>query len=288
MDKEIKKEARKQYLKYFRIWFIILGVIAGIFLLLTGKAALSKDVTRTNSQAPTERVFDYANVLTDDEEQLLREYIAKCEAKYYIDLVLVTTSEYMGESDWEWENAMMNYADDFYDEHNFGFDMARGDGALLLDNWYEGQKGSWLSTCGNVYEMFSTSDINEVLDAVYYKVDSSPYKAYKAYIDETCSLYDNGTGLPSIPGVAILLLPTIISGFFAGGNLKQKKAETTTRAETYVLGGTAHDNIINDNFLRKNVVTRRIETSSGGSSSGRGGGHRSSSGTSHGGGGRRR
>ena len=48
---------------------------------------------RGNSQDPTERVFDYADMLTDEEEQNLREYIAECEEKIQADIVIVTISE---------------------------------------------------------------------------------------------------------------------------------------------------------------------------------------------------
>ena len=51
------------------------------------------DVPRTNNEAPTERVYDYADVLTDQEEADLRRYIAETEKKLHIDIVLVTFSQ---------------------------------------------------------------------------------------------------------------------------------------------------------------------------------------------------
>ena len=55
--------------------------------------ALTPKPVRGNSQEPTERVYDYADVLTDEEEQSLREYIAECEEKIQADIVIVTISE---------------------------------------------------------------------------------------------------------------------------------------------------------------------------------------------------
>ena len=49
----------------------------------------------------------------------------------------------------------------------------------ILDNAYEGQKGSWLSTCGNVYDYFGDYEIDQALYAVDDYIDESPYKAYK-------------------------------------------------------------------------------------------------------------
>lgn len=289
MDKEIKKEARKQYFHYFRFWFIGIGILLAFVLAGTLLNGMVKE-SRGNTQAPEKRVYDYADVLSDAEEIQLEEYISSCENRSHIDLVLVTVSEDMEALDYSWENAMMNYADDFYDDNLFGYNKVHGDGALLLDNWYEGQEGSWLSTCGSVYHKFSNYDIDRVLDKVYFRIDTSPYEAYKAYVDETCRLMDAYSAGVSIPWLAIVFLPIIVAVVFALSHLKQKKAEDTTKANTYVQDGKARVNVKSDNFIRKNVVTRRIETSSssGGGHRGGGGGHVSRSGVSHGGGGRRR
>jgi len=132
-------------------------------------------------------------VETVEEEQRLREHIAKCEERYQIDLVLVTINEDV-ESQGSWNRGMMNRADDFYEKNQFGYDRIHGDGALLLDNWYEdengSQKGSWISGCGVVEQFFDDYDNDAVLDAVYLRVDDSPYQAYKAYVDTTCTIVD--------------------------------------------------------------------------------------------------
>lgn len=291
MDKEIKLEARKQYLRYFRVWFIIVGILAVIFGVVAAVGLLGSK-NRGNNSAPAERVYDYADVLTAEEEQKLREHITKCEARYKIDLVLVTINEDV-ESQGYWDTVMMNKADDFYDLNNYGYNKIHGDGALLLDNWYEdengSQKGSWLSTCGTVEWSMDNYDIDRVLDEVYYEVEDNPYRAYKAYIDTTCSIVSSSTSI-KIPGIIILGAPLVIALIYAFIYLHQTPAKDTTTAKTYVEGGKPVMNVQSDDFIRKNVVTRRIETSSGGGGgrSGGGGHHVSRSGVSHGGGGRRR
>uniref|UniRef100_UPI0040576608 TPM domain-containing protein n=1 Tax=Acetatifactor sp. TaxID=1872090 RepID=UPI0040576608 len=296
MDKEIKREARKQYIHYFRIWFILIAVLLVVFLVMAGVDILSRTSSgRRNMQAPAERVYDYADVLTGEEEQKLREYIAQCEAEYEIDLVLVTINEDV-ESQGYWETVMMNIADNFYDENGFGYDKVHGDGALLLDNWYEdeygSQAGSWLSTCGIVHDRLDNYEINRVLDEVYYRVEDNPYAAYKAYVQTTCEYASGNVLQASIPWWFILLGPAVIAVIYAVTHLVQSKAKDTTTAKTYVEGGKCVVTSSSDTFIRKSVSSRRIETSSGGSSgghrSGGGGSHRSSSGVRHGGGGRRR
>ena len=170
MEKDIKREALRRYLKYFKVWFIIAGILAVITIGAAVVHLLTPKTVRGNSQDPAERVFDYADMLTDEEEQNLREYIAECEEKIQADIVIVTISESVeydlqnpdlaeafhakevGSTDWS--TAMRDLADNFYDYNNFGYDKVHGNGVLLLDNAYEGQKGSWLSTCGNVYDYF--------------------------------------------------------------------------------------------------------------------------------------
>ena len=168
-----------------------------------------------------------------------------------------------------------------------------------MDNWYDGQAGSWLSTTGAVYEKFGDYEINRVLDEVYYTIEygGSAYDAYEAYVKEMVKLMkDDGSSTGLEMGafvIAALIIPVIVAAIFILTHLKSKEGAITTTTNTYV-DGKAQINRQSDAFMRKTVSTRRIpqSSSSGGSrsssSGGHGGSHRSSSGRSHGGGGRRR
>lgn len=302
MDREIKKIAIKQYFKYFIIWFVVAALL---MLLLFGKIVIKSvefvvdKVTDTivtveeNTLADPERVFDFADVLTDTEEDLLREQIRSQEEKTKIHIVLVTSSEDMESGPKTWERAMRDYADDFYDERYYGFDKPRGTGVLLLDNWYPGQEGSWLSTCGKVEDCFRDYEINRVLDAVYNNI-SSPYNAYSMYIRTTARIYEQRS--KKTPAI-VVAMPWLLGGFvgiviisiiYMCANLKKPQNADTTNAYTYM---TLKPLVKNkqDDFIRKNVTTVRIQTSSSSSGSHHSGGHHTSShGVSHGGGGRRR
>lgn len=68
----------KGYLKYFRVYFIIILVLTVIFAALKLTGAGKQPAERGNTEAVTqERVFDYADKLTDEEEDSLRRLIAK-------------------------------------------------------------------------------------------------------------------------------------------------------------------------------------------------------------------
>lgn len=299
MGDSIKKEARKQYFHYFRVWFIVIGILLVVTVIMGVKHVIESNVPRTNFSAPAERVYDYADVLTDAEEESLRQRIAEVESTRHIDIVLVTFNQSVegeeamrqyGYRSANWEQNMMDYADDFWDQNQYGYNKGfEGDGCILVHNWYEGQNGEHLSTSGRVEDRCSVRDIDTVLDAVdaYYATD--PYRAYMAYIDRISSLMSGGTQTDSFSFATSFVLPLIAALIYALTNLSQKKAKDTTTASTYVEGGKPVMKARADDFIRKSVVTRKIETSSsgghsGGGHSGGGGHHTSSSGASHGGG----
>lgn len=301
MENEFKREARKQYLHFFRFWFVILGVLA-VAAAVTGVARhmAGPEGARRNTQAPAERVYDYADVLTDAQEDELRELIAQKEAMIGCDLVLVTMRQPVAGSEakeaygyrfTDWERNMQDIADDFYDNHFYGYDAPYGDGALILDNWYEDQEGTHLSTSGKIFDRFGDREIDRALSCVDEYIDSDPCRAYSAsiiYIAEEMSRKD---GLGGVFLMLMLIVPIVAAGVFTGTHLRGKEGKNTTTATTYIEGGKPVMNVQRDDFVRKHVSQRRIETSSsssGGSGGGRGGAHVSSGGHSHGGGSHRR
>lgn len=304
MENDFKKEAQKQYLHYFRIWFIIVGILLVVTILVTVTRTLTRsNMERRNMQAPTERVYDYADVLTDEEEEELRQLIAKKEAEIGCDLVLMTICQPVEGSEAQetygyrytgWKMNMQDIADDFYDNNYYGFDAPYGDGALILDNWYEGQKGTHLSTSGRVFARFGDYEIDRALTRVDRHIDSDPYKAYRSCINY---IADEMSGKnTTMSGMFILLaafVPVLTAVIFVATHLRSKEGKKTTTATTYIAGGKPVINQQRDDFIRKSVSQRRIQTSSssgggGHSSGGHGGAHRSSGGHSHGGGSHRR
>ena len=71
----------RQYLKHFWIFFLIVAVVCSICLSVYAVSRVGSTVTykRSNSGTTDERVFDQADVLTEEEENKLRELIAKEE-----------------------------------------------------------------------------------------------------------------------------------------------------------------------------------------------------------------
>ena len=294
----------KEYFRHFRFLFIAFVIIIalGIFSNII-KLAESGSTERTNTECTTEeRVFDYADVLTDEEEDKLRAQIAEREKQIQADIVLVTLNESLKEyarsyfPDAPYSEFTMIYADNFYEEYKFGYNKPIGDGVLLLDNIYredDGRVYTWMCTTGKAEDRYSTGMINRILDVFYENVDTDPYLAYKTFVDNV--YYDMSDSVPiaeEIPPYLSYLCAAVVTLIYIIINLSSRKGMKTVNTKTYVNGGQPNYKRREDTFLRKNVTSRTIETSSGssgGHSSGGGGGHHTSSGGhSHGGGGHSR
>ena len=272
MDKATVKRALRQYIRYFRVWFIVLGIMAAVSLVYILIEEEAQSVPRINTMAAEERVYDYADVLTDREENALRRQIAKYEKKCCIDIVIVTLDEPMGISDSDWEWNMMNYADDFYDNGWYGWNRIHGNGALLLDNWYEdengSQKGSWLSTSGSVEWKIGAREEGEILDAMYTYIDKNPYKAYRAAVKRLASVAGDSKAFDlkeylendKESCLAILIIPFVIALIYAWVHLNPSKGVNTTVASTYVKGGVPVLRSSSDSYIRKNVVSYQIRS----------------------------
>ena len=290
----------KQYFSYFKWLYIILAVLALLLgVVSAGRGVINKtaDYQRTNTECTTtERVFDYGDVLTDKEEDKLRELIAKRERQTGCDIVLVTLKESLKDyaraidPNVSYSEFVRIYAEEFYESNNFGYNKANGDGVILVDNWYREDDGriyTWFCTTGKVIDEYSSADIDYILDNVYRYVEKDPYRAYKTYVND---FYNDMLGLntfhANVPNWVPWLVGIIAAVIFVLVNWKGKKGVKTTTATTYVEGREPRFRVREDRFIRKSVTQRRIESSSGGS---RGGGHSGGGGgRSHGGGGHSR
>ncbi len=303
MKTEENKGAVGQYLHYFRFWFLAVGILALVFLAIWITKHDNPDQPRRNLEAPAERVYDQADILTGEEEDDLRSRIAVLEETLRADIVLVTIDQPMeGESarkendavSGALEDVMEAFADNFWDDNHYGYNKGfEGDGLILVDNVYEGQEYWHLSTSGRVEEALGEYDIQKLLDALAARYQDSCCLGYIDFLRAVEKRVGEAlTRQPQapFPWAIAVIVPVAAALLYATTYLKPPKAVDTTSPGTYVAGGKPTVTGQRDDFLRKFVTTRHIDRSSGsGGSSGRGGGghHSSRSGASHGGGGRR-
>lgn len=243
----------------------------------------------------TLKVYDYAQVITSEEEQILKESIDKYIETYNMDMVFVTVKYHSKYNTQE-------YAQDFYDYNNFGIGSTR-DGLIFVIDFTFGYTDIYIATTGEAIRMYDNR-INSMLDSIALKKNYGYFEMAKAFINSSYNYASQGipssnkhTGITtsgdivdtSMPWDVIIIvsfiIPTIVLVIFM---CKNKMVKKSTNAAYYIKDGSVVITSRNDKFITTHTTSVRISDSQ--SSGGRVGGSsvsRGSSGISHGGGGRR-
>lgn len=247
----------------------------------------------------SDKVYDFANVLTPTEKEQLKELIDEYIKDYNMDMAVVTVRYHDYKS-------TMEYADSFYDINHFGIGDTE-DGLICVIDFSTGHDDFWISTKGNAIIMYDDARINSILDAmdvVYYRNKTDYYNMFKAFIDK--STYYASYGIPKsnqhvkldingrpymerpFPWMGISIISLIVSSVTVLVLIKRNKmVHKATNADLYLDKETVNITNRKDQFIT--TATTRVRISSSSTS---GGGHaggssfHSSGGGFHGGGGR--
>jgi len=241
-------------------------------------------------------VSDNENILTEQEELTLYEQIQELKAEYNIDVMIVTTESYHGES-------AQQYADSWYD-----FAGGGEDGVLFLLSLY--QREWYISTSGKMIFALTDYGIQELGETVaVYLSEGQYFDGLEMFLlllpgyleasesgtpadgqaDYSGSYYhgeqDNVIYYEDSPsfflalaiGMTAGLVTILIMRISMNTKRRQRSASVYMKEDTY------HITTQRDFFLYSNIskVRKQQNTSTGGGSSV----HRGSSGRSHGGGG---
>lgn len=243
------------------------------------------------------KVYDDANLLTEEEKQLLKSKIDTFIEKYNMDMVIVTTNDNSS------AGSTKDYAQDFYDFNGFGVGNTKDGILFLIDKTY-GNNELWMVTTGEAIRIYDNNRIEDILDKVVYAKDSGYYHMFLAFIDTSSNYAEKGVA-PShqqtyidedgnikkkrlYPWFWMIFLsvsvPSIIVGILVARNRMIKKE---VQASAYLDQKSIHYTRREDKFLTTHTTSMYIPRNTGGGS-GIGGSSTfsSHSGTSHGGGGR--
>ena len=215
-----------------------------------------------------DKVFldDSADVLSPEEEVLLKNRLLEINKEYNIDLVVVTVNTLHVYDE-------VSYADDYYDYNGYG-----EDGALLL--YIEDYGIRYLSTSGLCMDALDDS-LSTISEAISPYFDSGDYLgAFLAFANTSADLVDSYNTAGIILAVVISLVVALVITFFVMGALKSQLHTVNMQhaAHGYVKNDSLKLTASNDLFLYRTVSRSRREEDS---DSGR---HVSSSGRTHGGG----
>lgn len=240
----------------------------------------------------SEKVYDFAELLTPSEEEQIYNHIKKFINKTDLDLAVVTINDNN-------KFSAMEYADDFYDYNDFGTDLEYSGVLFLVDM---DTREIYMSTTGKAISMYSDYRIDMMLDAIYQDFSNENYFNGITKFVTILENYDT-IGLPSnkdskyaigingevyrkFPWFIVFGFPIVITAIVIGIMIyKNKIVRVATSSREYLDKDSLKIKIVSDRLISTNTVAIPISTSSSGS--GGSSHHSGSSGRSHGGGGHR-
>jgi len=237
--------------------------------------------------AQTSKIYDYAELLTQQEEAALQDKALQIGTQYSMDIGVVTVTDRGGKT-------VSAYADDFYDTNGFGYG-SNYDGLIILIDI--NSRDVFISTSGSGQDYFTDQRLNNIIDQLTpYLSKGEYYNAFMSFFSSAESYIKAGIPSgqhrePSSPesydeqpaGLAELIALPFIVGIVAGGiacivvvaSYKSNKGAT---ASSYIKNNDIVLIDKQDILVNKFVTFTTNNNNNSGSSV-----HTSSSGRSHGG-----
>ena len=224
----------------------------------------------------SQRVFDYADLFSESEINLLEEEIQSFQKDFHADFVVLTINDAQGKSAQE-------YADDFYDENNFGIGSEK-DGILFLIDM--DHRVPHISTCGNMIDYLTDQRCEMLLDSIHSSLVDGDYITSVTSLLSGIEQYDkeeisavtssspstSGFHVPSTPAILIAVFLLIASGgIFCFVIYSKYKMLFSSYDYPYHDKSSLNLTDSKEHLLHKTVTKRKIErpnSSSGGRSHG--------------------
>ena len=254
-----------------------------------------RDVLSTPSVDESKKVYDFAELLSDSQENSLYDSIIKFINNTGLDVVIVTTNDNPGKT-------VKNEAADFYDYNYF-----RKNGVIFLIDMEI--REYTIVTTGSAMDIYTNSEIDMMLDNVYpYMAGKNYYSACRSFMEDLEDFYVEqnndyyydedssesssflGRIMQTFMGAGITTLVIILIMVF-----QCRMVRKANSSRSYLVEETKKIDNLGEIKTGSHTTKTRIQSSSSGGSSGSfrsGGGSRSSSfrgssGRSHSGGSRR-
>lgn len=146
------------------------------------------NVLKTKAVDTDLKVYDFANILRDSEEEVLREMALDFYDETGFDLVIVTDSFYNQDDE---DN--FAYAQDFYDYNDFGIDDKYYSGVLIFRNAYPSYPYYNIRLFGEAQLYFSGRRTETILDNTSSLIAGKDYNgAFTKVINYLNEYYEDG------------------------------------------------------------------------------------------------
>ena len=253
------------------------------------KSSMEHNVLLTPSVNANEKIYDFAELLTEEEEKQLYDKVKEFIANTNLDLAIVTINTNVKDSTQE-------YADDFYDYNDFSIDGL----AFVIDMQ---NRIFYISTAGKAMLYYDDYRIEYILSALDQEMYNHEYfNACNTLISQLTEYYNHGFSdnadkyvvigtqiyrktpylLLSIIAVVSATIGTLILA------LRNKKIKLATNSNDYFDNKSFEITKDTKEFISSNTSRVYIPPAdSGGGGSSSSGFHSGSSGARHGGGGHR-
>ena len=255
-----------------------------------------QNVLNTKKVDASKKIYDFSDILTDEEEIEIYDKIIDFIEKNNMDLVILTDN-----LPYVVDHTNEEYAVDFYDYNDFGLNFEKYSGIILFRNTYEANPYYDIYLFGEAQLYFNQSRKDELLDGIYYNLHNEYYlKGFNQFISYCNNFYDKGIPYDlknyriddngdlyyvkppyKIPFVLIIIID-LITVFISVGRLVKKNQMVREKLNTMEYYNTSSLKFTKkEDTLIKNYVTSYTRSSSSGGSGG--GGYHSSHGSSGGG-----
>ncbi len=167
-------------------------------------------ILKTPAVSSSEKIYDYADLLTDDEEKNIYEKLYEFTKDSEIDVAVVTTNDLLGFS-------ISEYSNNFYDYNDF-----MNDGIIFVIYMSGNEPEIYMGNSGNhsgkVFEIYTDARINQTLEYVYKDIALGEYdKAINDYVKILDGFYriDGGNYKVDKEGKVVKSIPWIEIGILS-------------------------------------------------------------------------
>ena len=248
-----------------------------------------------------EKIYDFSDILTEEEEKEIYNKFNDFIVKYQTDLVFLTDN-----LPYTYDKMNEDYAADFYDYNDFGLNYSNYSGILLFRNTYESDPYFNMYMFGNAQLYIDWDRSEYILDTIYDDFRNKRYlDGLNKYIDLLNNYYNSGIANSKInyivdengylqkvyhtPYMLILFISLFIDIIVIVILVnKNKMVKAKLFVNQYLDKRKIKITNNQDRFIRSHTSSYTVSSSSGGgggsshSSSGSSGGGHSSGGGRHG------